>query len=261
MAIREKAKKLDAILKALEKSYSKTVLPDEGMSLLERFVFYLLFYTNPVTNARKALKLFTDETVFGDWNEVRVSTQRELEDVLREARIEDAESLAPRLKIFLQSVFEELDDTSLDAISELKPDKAKKFLTSLEGLTPFQITYLVVMLGLDSQVPWDPHTERVAARLRLFDPALPLPQKKKLLRAALQDEDPLRLHHLFVEHGKKTCAEDDPKCPKCPINKECDYYHRHYRKGRAAAGVTEPASENGADPKKNGNRKPASKKR
>lgn len=251
MAIREKAKKLDAILKALEKTYSKSVLPDEGMSLLERFVFYLLFYNSPVTNARKALKTFQDETLYGDWNEVRVSMASELEHVLTDSRIEDAVVLAPRLKIFLQSVFEELDDTSLDAISELKPDKAKKFVATLEGLPPWAMTYLQVMVGLESAVPWDPHTERVASRLRIFDPSLPLPQKKKLLRAALQDEDPLRLHHLFVEHGKKTCTADDPKCAKCPINKDCDYFLRHSRKGGKgkkadeAEETAEAAPENG----------------
>src|SRR5581483_1536708 len=168
MAIREKAKKLDGILKALEKTYSKNVLPDPSMTMLERFVFYLLFYTSPVTNANRALKTFEDETLFGDWNEVRVATQRELEDVLIEARVEQASDLAPRLKIFLQSVFEELDDTSLDPINELKPDKAKKFLQLLEGLHPYQVTYLAAMLGYDSAVPWDGHTARVASRLGGF---------------------------------------------------------------------------------------------
>ncbi len=236
MAIREKAKKLDRVLKALEKFYSRSVLP-EGTDPLERLIFCWLFFTNPVTNARKAVKMLEDENVFGDWNEVRVATQRELEDVFKEARIEDAESLAPRIKTFLQNVFEELDDTALEPLKELKPDKAKKFLASLEGLPSWAITYMLVTLGLDTQVPWDPHTERVGARIRLFDPNAALPQRKKLLRAALQDDDPLRLHHLFVEHGKKTCTEEDPKCPKCPVNKDCEYYlRRGARASKAEAG-------------------------
>lgn len=225
MAIREKAKKLDKVLKTLEKFYSRSVLP-EGEDPLERLIFCWLFFTNPVTNARKAVKMLLDPDVFGDWNEVRVATQRELENVFKEARIEDAEALAPRIKTFLQNVFEELDDTGLEPLKELKGDKAKKFLGVLEGVPPWAITYMLVTLGMDSAVPWDPHTERVASRIRLFDPNAPLPQRKKLLRAALQDDDPLRLHHLFVEHGKKTCVEEDPKCPKCPVNKDCEYYLR-----------------------------------
>lgn len=235
MAIKEKAKKLDKVLKALEKFYSRSVLP-EGTVPLERLIFYWLFYTNPVTNARKAVKMLQDENVFGDWNEVRVATQRELEEVFKEARIEDAEALAPRIKTFLQNVFEELDDTALEPLKELKPDKVKKFLASLEGVPPWLMTYMLVTLGMDSQVPWDPHTERVAARIRFFDPNAPLPQRKKLLRAALQDDDPLRLHHLFVEHGKKTCVEVDPKCPKCPVNKDCEYYLRRGARAAKAEG-------------------------
>jgi endonuclease-3 len=230
MAIKEKAKKLDKVLKALEKHYSRSVLPD-GKNTLEQFVFYLLSYTNPVTNARKAVKLLSDETLFADWNEVRVASQRELEEVLAEARIEDAAAIAPRLKNFLQHVFEELDDTALDPIKEIKPEKARKFLSSLEGIPSWGLTYILGSLGMESAVPWDPHTERVAGRLGLIDKNAPLPQRKKLLRAALQDDDALRLHHLFVEHGKKTCTEEDPKCPKCPINKDCEYYLRRERSG------------------------------
>jgi endonuclease III len=243
MAIKEKAKKLDKVLKSLEKFYSRSVLP-EGDDSLERLIFYWLFYTNPVTNARKAVKMLEDPDVFGDWNEVRVATQRELEDIFREARIEDAEALAPRIKTFLQNVFEELDDTSIEPLKELKPDKAKRFLAALEGVPPWAITYMFVTLGLDTAIPWDPHTERVASRIRVIDPNAPLPQRKKLLRAALEDGDPLRLNHLFVEHGKKTCTEEDPKCPKCPVNKDCEYY---LRRGARAAKPAAPAPTNGGN--------------
>ena len=111
----------------------------------------------------------------------------------------------------------------------------------LDGLPAWASTYLLCALGMESMVPWDPHTERVAGRLRIVDPASPLPQRKKVLRAALQSvpaEDPLRLHHLFVEHGKKTCHEEDPKCPKCPISRDCDWYSRRSRGGAKAAKIT-----------------------
>ena len=247
MAIREKAKKLEQTLRTLEKKYSRTVLP-EGDTLLEKFVFYLLFYGNHVTNAKKAVKALTDPDVFGDWNEVRVATVRELEDTLTEHRVEQPSVFAARLKKFLQYVFEELDDTALESVATLKPEKAKKFLAQLEGLPPWAPTYLLCALDMESMVPWDPHTERVAQRLRIVDPAAPLAQRKKVLRAALQsvgepDEDPLRLHHLFVEHGKKTCHEEDPKCLKCPLADDCDWHQR-----RSRGGSRTKASGNGVEP-------------
>ncbi|MBI3726371.1 hypothetical protein HY251_20790 [bacterium] len=234
MAIREKAKKLDKILSTLERTYSRAVL-SEGKNLLERFVFYWFFYASPVTNAKKAVKSLLDEEEFADWNEVRVSTQRELQEILEANRIEDASDLAPRLKTFLQSVFEELDDTDLESLKEMKPDKARRFLASLPGLPPWAVAYLVTLTGFEALLPWDPHTERVGGRIGLFDTGAPLPQRKKQLRAALQDEDPLRLHHLFVEHGKKTCTDVDPKCPKCPVSQDCAYYLRRGRRAKKAA--------------------------
>jgi len=252
LAIREKAKKLDKILNTLERFYSRAVL-SEGRNVLERFIFYWFFYGSPVTNAKKAVKALADEEEFADWNEVRVSTQRELEDVLNANRVEEAADLSPRLKTFLQAVFEELDDTELDTLKDLKPDKAKRFISTLPGLPPWATAYLLTLVGMESLVPWDPHTERVAGRIGLYDPNAPLPQKKKQLRAALQDEDPLRLHHLFVEHGKKTCTDVDPKCPKCPVNGDCAYYARRGRRSKKSS--TDGNGTNGSTPSGNNKKK------
>ena len=61
------------------------------------------------------MKAPTDPEVFGDWNEVRVATVREIEDAISEHRIEHAGWFAPRLKKFLQYLFEEVDDTKKGA--------------------------------------------------------------------------------------------------------------------------------------------------
>ena len=82
MGIREKAKSLGKVLVTLEKRYGQGACLGNDQEILDQFIYYLLFYHNPITNARKVFRQFKDEAQFVDWNEVRVATLREVEDVL-----------------------------------------------------------------------------------------------------------------------------------------------------------------------------------
>ena len=215
-AIRDKAKKFQKFVKGLQSKHPQAV-PDEATPLLDRFVFYLLLYSNPVTYARKAYKALRDEKSFASWMEVRVATVREISDVLQEHKIAHAEFLAPRLKQLLQKVFEELDDTAFEAIlrdmeeaedakqRKAIADHAKKFIQELPGIPPWGPTYLLTGLGLEKALPWDPHTEAILEGQKAFPAKATLTQKKRVAKALLDglEMDPLSVHHLLVEHAKK----------------------------------------------------------
>lgn len=216
-AIREKAKKFHKFLKSLEGKHAQA-LPEKGRPLLERFVYAVLAYENPAANAKKVIKALTDEKAYGSWNEVRVSTVRELADILRENKIEDPDGWAPRIKQLLQKVFEEADDTALEPLKEAldaaSGDKQKKqlnektrnFLKDLPGIPPWGPAYLLTGLGLEKELPWEPYTEAVLDEQKVFPQKSNLAQKKRVAKAlleGLEDLDALDVHHLLVEYGKK----------------------------------------------------------
>ena len=215
--IRDKAKKFQKFLQGLREKHPQA-LNEPDRPLLERFVFYLFFYGNPAANARKAVKTLTNDQLFASWNEVRVSTVRELTEVLEEAKVGPAEFLAPRLKQFLQKVFEETDDTALEPLKEKLEqtekaqqkkallEKLRKFVSELPGIPPWGSTYLMTGLGIDPQLPWDPATESVLEEQKLFPPRSTLVQKKRILKAlteGLEGIDLIDAHHLMVEHWKQ----------------------------------------------------------
>ncbi|MCA8921757.1 MAG: hypothetical protein KDD82_08105 [Planctomycetes bacterium] len=191
--------------------------PDQP--LLDRLVFYLLFYGNSTTNARRALKSFLDTDQFVSWNEVRVATEREIAEVLTEAKVAPADFLAPRLKQLLQAVFEEADETQFEPLLERinEPEKAaerkkitdelRKWAQDLPGIPPWAQTYVLVGLGLEKTLPWDPHTEAVLEELKLLPAKSTLAQKKRIAKALIEglpdDLGPLEVHHLLVEYVKK----------------------------------------------------------
>lgn len=219
-AVREKAKKFQRFVKGLKSKYGNALPEDKP--LLDRFIFYLLFYSNPVTYAKKAYKSFTDDKAFASWSEVRVSTVREITDILNDAKVKPAEFLAPRLKIFLQRVFEEVDDMALeplaDQIEEAEnarqrkeaTEAVRKFVEEIvtipsNELPPWGATYLLTGLGLDTSLPWDPHTEAVLEAQKVFPAKATLVQKKRVAKALMDgfDMSPLEVHHLLVEYAKR----------------------------------------------------------
>ncbi len=218
--IRDKAKKFQKFVETLGDKYPQA-LPEKGGPLLERFLFYLLFYANPAANAKKVIKGFTDDKVFSSWNEVRVATRREITAVLDEHKIEHADFLAPRIKQLLQSLFEEADDTAFEPLAEeletiekarekkKRTEEVRNFIRDLPGLPEWGPTYLLTGLGLDDQMPWDPYTEAVLDEQKVFPAKANLAQKKKVAKALLdgmKDLGPNEVHHLLIEHGKRTAG-------------------------------------------------------
>ena len=245
MAVREKAKKFDKIIEALEKKSSPKNLPDED-TCLDQFIHYILYYPNSATSSKRAYKALLNEHDFADWNEVRVATLHEIATALDPSKISHAFFLSRIIKGVLEGIWQTLNQASLDKLGEEKVTVARELLAEIEQkaqqvlhgeheqrreedpiapvLPPWASTYILTYLGVESAVPWDPNTERVSERLELVDPSANLARRKKQLRAlAKNDRHALHLHHQMVEHGRKTCTEESPKCSKCPVRSFCDW--------------------------------------
>jgi len=121
----------------LKKHYTP-VKPSADRSVLEQ-----LLYAHCLENAHfdKADEGFTGlAECFYDWNEVRVSTVREVAEVLR--RLPNPAVAASRIKRTLQSVFESLYSFDLQALQKQNIGKAVKLLRKYEGVTPFAVAYV-----------------------------------------------------------------------------------------------------------------------
>jgi endonuclease-3 len=78
---------------------------------------------------------------FFDWNEIRVTTVRELAEVLR--GLHDADRAATMIKHTLHSVFEAIYDFDLEPLKKQNLGAAVKQLQGYRGTTPFTINYTV----------------------------------------------------------------------------------------------------------------------
>jgi hypothetical protein len=137
MASKNRAALITKVLKVVKKHY-KPVAPPKERSLLENLLFACCLENSLHDAAEKVFhSLSTD---YFDWNEVRVSTIRELSDVLKP--LNDPAEAATRLKRVLQSVFETHYSFDLEPLKKQNIGVAVKTLEKYNGSTPFIVAYV-----------------------------------------------------------------------------------------------------------------------
>src|SRR5262245_7255758 len=137
MATPNRAALINRTLKVVRKHF-KPVTPPKDRSLFEHLIFACLVEDSPAESAEQVLASLKQE-YFG-WNEVRVSTIRELTDALK-ALVNPAESAA-RLKQTLHSVFESVYEFDIESLKKQNIGQAAKHLQKYNGTTSFAVSYV-----------------------------------------------------------------------------------------------------------------------
>lgn len=117
--------------------------------------------------AHRAVKSATNSAV--DWNELRVSTPEELEEVLAN-NIPNKRNECQRLINALQAVYDRENRMSLDRLSRLGIREAKSYLESLDGVDGYAVAS-VILWSLDGHaIPVDDKALRKLCDLKLVNP-------------------------------------------------------------------------------------------
>jgi endonuclease-3 len=129
-----------------------------------------LMFAGALENARyeSALRVFQIlKEEFFDWNEVRVSTIRDLADVAM--GLPDPRAAAQRIKQSLQYIFESSYSFDLESLRKLPLGQAVEKLRKIDGATPFMVGYVVQHALGGHTIPLDAASLRVLNILGLAD--------------------------------------------------------------------------------------------
>lgn len=122
--------------KVLKKHYKPVAIPER--TVLEHLLYACCLENAHYEQADKAFAAVS--TSFFDWNEVRVSTVKELAEVMN--MLPDPPAAAANLKRALQGVFESTYSFDLETLKKQNLGQAQQRLKKLEGTTHFTIAYL-----------------------------------------------------------------------------------------------------------------------
>ena len=153
MSTTNRASLLTKIHKVLKRTYKHTPLKGDQV-LLDSLLFAAC-----LENARHdaALKAYdTLKRAFFDWNEIRVSTVKELAEVISD--LPDSNDAATRVKGILQSVFESDYSFDLEHLKKQNLGVAVKRLQKLQGGTPFVVAYATQTALAGHAIPVDKGT-------------------------------------------------------------------------------------------------------
>src|SRR5262249_19589492 len=131
---------------------------------------------------------------FFDWNEVRVSSVREIEEALGD--IPDAELRANRLISFLQEVFETTYSFDLEALHKKGLKQAAKQLARYQAANDYAIAWVIQQSLGGHAIPLDSPSLRVLRRLGLLDEDV---EDMEAVRTSLEHLIPKARGPLFTE--------------------------------------------------------------
>lgn len=219
MATPNRASLINRLLKVVRKHY-KPVPPLKDRPLFEHLVFACLVENSPNELAEQVLKSLKDD--YFDWNEVRVSTLRELGEVTKP--LVDSKLAAERLKQTLHSVFEGIYQFDLETLKKQNIGQSAKQLQKLNGSTPFVVAYVTQMALGGHSIPVNRglliamHVVGIISDNELKAGAVP--GLERVVSKTKGVEVGSLLHQLGVEIGRnpygpnarKLLLEIDPKC-------------------------------------------------
>lgn len=159
---------------------------------------------------------------FFDWNEVRVSTVREVTEVLRP--LPAAGTRAKRIIGLLQEVFEDRYAFDLSDLGKkgLK-DTARKLRLYKGGVNDYAVAWVVQRTLGGHAIPLDEPALRVLRRLGIIEEVDP--ENLEGLRGSIEHLVPKARGPEFTDLlsllARELCTEGTPNCPACPLRSDC----------------------------------------
>lgn len=173
-------------------------------------------------NSSRAFNSLLDN--FEGWEEVATADVNDIERAIRSGGLSQIKAV--RIKEILQMILAERGSLNLDFLNSLPTDEAKSWLLKFPGVgSKTACCVLLFCLG-QAVFPVDTHVYRVAKRLGLIGDRVSVEQAHELLGDKVAPEVVYQLHMNMVEHGRKVCRSQRPKCTKCVLQGVCNWRER-----------------------------------
>jgi endonuclease III len=154
-----------------------------------------------------------------DWNELRVTTPREIEELI--APLPDAAEKALIIRRVLQKLFVERHSLNLSHFSRFGQARMWEELDTFGGLTPAMKARMMLKSFDFNVLPMTADIERMVKRLGLVESFLTTDKVAEEIGEVLPPKRVYSFYHLMSEHAEKVCRERGYECTKCMLVSAC----------------------------------------
>ena len=186
---------------------------------LSELVTIILSQNTSDTNSFRAYDSLRER--FGNWDAVARADVSQIEETIRAGGLSQVK--AARIKTIFDMILKERGKLTLEFLDDLSLEDAKVWLRHLPGVGPKTVA-CVLLFSLGKPVfPVDTHVYRVAKRLGFISGPISAEQAHKVLGEMIPAEDVYRMHMNMVDHGRKVCKSQKPKCSECVLGEICPW--------------------------------------
>lgn len=192
--------------------------PAQEWTVMEHLLFAIC---REESSQEKAAVVFRQlQSRFFDWNEMRVSSPREVAEAL--VGLTNPRARAERMIAFLQEHFESTYGFDLEALQKKGVKGAAKQLENAKGISDFTLAWISQRSLRAHTVPVDAPMLRCLKRLGLLDATV---ENAVEARASL-DEQVEKNHGIdFTDQLSRIaldfCHDRNPACGTCPLAADC----------------------------------------
>ncbi len=184
---------------------------------VDELVLTLLSQNTSDVNSGRAFDRLLD--AFPDRHSLLDADVKAIERAMRPGGL--APTKAPRLQAMLREVWARVGSFDLSFLREQPLEEARSWLRSLPGVGPKTAACVLLFSLGRPALPVDTHVHRVAKRLGLVPEKATAERAHELLEPMLSPEQVYPFHIQLIQHGRRTCAAQRPKCVSCALRAGC----------------------------------------
>lgn len=188
-----------------------------GQDPVSTLIATVLSQNTSDTNSKRAFSSLM--ATFGDWESVAASGAGEIARSIRLGGL--AEVKAERIKRILQEIKAQRGTFDLSFLADLPLSEAKSWLRQLPGVGPKTAGCVLLFALGRPALPVDTHVFRVAGRLGLIGSGISVEKAHEVLEGLVPAEDIYSFHVNMIEHGRRVCKAQRPRCPVCVLRHVC----------------------------------------
>lgn len=172
------------------------------------------------TNSWRAFESL--QAAFDNWEAVSVASVGEISATIKSGGMNEIK--ARYIKQVLDEIKKQRGELDLNFLREPALEDAREWLKRLPGVgTKTANCVLLFSLGKPA-LPVDTHVLRVAKRLGLVALSASADKATMLLEGMIKPERVYQFHVLLIEHGRRTCKAQRPRCIECTLAEICPSY-------------------------------------
>ena len=219
--------KIEKIIKLLHERYGAP-RPYRKSDPVDELIRTILSQNTTDKNSLSAFRVLKKN--FKSWDRMLQLDARQIASLIRHAGL--ANIKARRIKAALEEIERREGKIGLSSLGRLDLESSLEYLMSLKGVGPKTAACVLLFSFGKPVMPVDTHIFRVTRRLGLIDKKLNVGDAQAYLSGIVPKNLIYDFHLGIIEHGRKTCKAQYPRCGICVLYGICKFEKKTFFKKR-----------------------------